>query len=108
MKTTFEATLPNGERITRTTEHTYTHVVIWQYRDATGDRYETRWAGNLKLAQGEYNGRMTEKQGDWEARIAKKSYLARMEYEKVDVKRPGFGTRLWKNVAILEARPVSK
>lgn len=52
-RTTYTATLPNGETIKRTTERTYTHAVVMQY-DYTDGRTEystAEWAGRPDLAQ---------------------------------------------------------
>jgi len=52
-KTTFTATLPNGETIKRTTERTYSHVVVreMRYADGTVAFVFPEWAGRLDLAQ---------------------------------------------------------
>jgi hypothetical protein len=52
-KTTFTATLPNGETIKRTTERTYTHVVVreMRYADGTVAFVFPEWAGRPDLAQ---------------------------------------------------------
>lgn len=52
-KTTFTATLPNGEIRTRKTERTYTHVVVVEshYADGRVSFTKGEWAGRLDLAQ---------------------------------------------------------
>ena len=52
-KTTYTATLPNGETIKRTTERTYTHAVVVEYTYTDGRiEYSTaEWAGRPDLAQ---------------------------------------------------------
>ncbi len=52
-KTTFIATLPNGETIKRTTHRTYTHAVVAEFRYTDGEVEfgQPRWAGRPELAQ---------------------------------------------------------
>lgn len=52
-KTTYTATLPNGEVVTRKTERTYTHVVVSEvtYQDGEPRFSNCTWCGRPDLAQ---------------------------------------------------------
>lgn len=51
-KTTYTATLPNGETVTRKTERTYTHVVVSEVTwDGETSFFGAEWAGRPDLAQ---------------------------------------------------------
>lgn len=55
-KTRYRATLPNGEKVTRTSLRSYTHVVaarrsVGGFSDAPDDWGVWSWNGSLALAQ---------------------------------------------------------
>ncbi len=52
-RTTYTATLPNGETIKRATKRTYTHAVVVEYRYTNGKvQYsKAEWAGRPELAE---------------------------------------------------------
>ena len=70
-KHTYEAKLPNGETVTRTTARTYTHVIVAKhadwffeyrknsfgglYKDSVNNFFAVTWCGRPDLADKAYN-----------------------------------------------------